>query len=131
MNNIDDTSPPKQFVFVEDSVLGKGVEKLSDEFMIGCDCRAENGRHCGCEYRERCGCVQESARDDNGDVHFPYSAGNRNFGALRQIYLDSRWHIFECNQNCNCKSNCKNKVVQNGRQIPLEIFKTVNRGWGE
>ncbi|KAJ7876656.1 hypothetical protein B0H13DRAFT_1893571 [Mycena leptocephala] len=33
-------------------------------------------------------------------------------------------------QNCNCPTNCINRVAQRPRQIPIEIFKTGQRGWG-
>lgn len=130
VNDIDETSPPPSFDFVNESIIGKDVEQADEEFMSGCECREENGRNCGCEYRS-CHCLQQSDRDENGHVHFPYAASQRNRGCLRQVYLDSRFHIYECNQKCNCKANCKNKLVQHGRQVPLEIFKTTNRGWGK
>ncbi|XP_022793783.1 histone-lysine N-methyltransferase SETDB1-like [Stylophora pistillata] len=38
--------------------------------------------------------------------------------------------IYECNQNCACASQCFNRVVQNGIQLRLQVFKTENRGWG-
>ena len=98
--------------------------------MSGCNCRVENGRNCGCEYRT-CSCLQHSATDGKGDHHFTYSAAILGRGCLRPFYLNSRHHIYECNKNCNCRDNCKNKVVQHGRQVPLEIFKTENRGWGK
>ena len=129
VNLIDHTSPSLSFVFVNESILGRDVERVDEEFMSGCVCRPENGRNCGCEYRT-CHCVIQSDRDENGQVHFPYAASQRNRGCLRNEYLHSRYHIYECNGKCNCRDNCKNKLVQHGRQIPLEIFKTINRGWG-
>lgn len=129
INEVDQTSPPLSFIFVNESILGKGVKQVDEEFMSGCVCRPENGRNCGCEYRS-CHCLQHSNKDEKGDVHFPYAVSPRNMGCLRKVYLESRYHIYECNKNCNCRDNCKNKLVQHGRQVPLEIFKTTNRGWG-
>lgn len=129
INEIDDSSPPVSFTFVNSSIIGEGVETVDEGFMSGCNCRDENGRNCGCEYRT-CSCLQHSATDERGNHHFPYSASKLQRGCLRGFYLNSRHHIYECNPNCNCKGNCKNKVVQHGRQVPLEIFKTENRGWG-
>lgn len=130
INEIDDSSPPVSFTFINASIICEGVETVDEGFMSGCTCKQENGRNCGCEYRY-CGCLQHSAKDENGDHHFPYSASTLKRGCLRPFYLDSRNHIYECNKNCNCRDNCKNKVVQHGRQVPLEIFKTQNRGWGK
>lgn len=130
VNEIDDSSPPVSFTFVNVSIICDGVETVDEGFMSGCGCRAENGRNCGCEYRY-CLCLRLSAKDENGDHHFPYSASTVKRGCLRPFYLNSRHHIYECNRCCNCRDNCKNKVVQHGRQVQLEIFKTENRGWGK
>ncbi|MCJ1266160.1 hypothetical protein MMC22_006042 [Lobaria immixta] len=129
VNEIDDSSPPVSFTFVNVSIICDGVETVDEGFMSGCGCRPENGRNCGCEYRY-CLCLRLSAKDENGDHHFPYSASTVKRGCLRPFYLNSRHHIYECNRCCNCRDNCKNKVVQHGRQVQLEIFKTENRGWG-
>ena len=131
INDIDDSSLPVQFKFINDHVLGEGVVRSPDEFMAGCQCRPDNGRHIGCEHLS-CQCVQLSDPDGvTGKRHFPYSAHETNYGCLRSVYLKTRRHIYECNDKCNCAKNCKNRVVQHGRQVPLEIFKTTNRGWGE
>ncbi|KAF4307235.1 set domain-containing protein [Botryosphaeria dothidea] len=67
---------------------------------------------------------------------FPYySSGPRTSaekaGCLVSFYLDRRYPIYECNENCMCGPGCKTRVVQKGRQVRLEIFKTSNgRGWG-
>lgn len=130
VNDLDDSSPPIEFDFITESIIGKGVEPVDPDFMSGCTCFPENGRLCGCEFRY-CNCLDLSARDSNGKVNFPYSVGKVNFHCLRSFYLESRHHIYECNARCSCRSNCKNKVVQRGRQLPLEIFKTKDRGWGK
>lgn len=41
--------------------------------------------------------------------------------------------IFECNDVCGCnKLMCKNRVVQNGIKIPMQIVECENnlKGWG-
>ncbi|XP_018420918.1 PREDICTED: histone-lysine N-methyltransferase EHMT1 [Nanorana parkeri] len=37
--------------------------------------------------------------------------------------------IFECNHACSCWRNCRNRVVQNGLKIRLQLFRTKNKGW--
>ncbi|KAL8800439.1 MAG: hypothetical protein Q9182_005192 [Xanthomendoza sp. 2 TL-2023] len=130
VNEVDESSPSTTFQFVRVSIHGDGVEQATEEVMIGCTCYKDNGRNIGCEYLY-CNCLDESALDANGKRVFPYGAGKKDAGCLRNFYLESRHHIYECNRNCSCESNCKNRKVQHGRQIPLEIFKTKNRGWGE
>uniref|UniRef100_A0A8C5B454 Euchromatic histone-lysine N-methyltransferase 1b n=1 Tax=Gadus morhua TaxID=8049 RepID=A0A8C5B454_GADMO len=38
--------------------------------------------------------------------------------------------IFECNHACSCRRTCKNRVVQNGLRIRLQLFRTPKKGWG-
>jgi hypothetical protein len=128
-NDIDGSTPTVTFEFVNQSTLGQGVLKVPDDFMIGCECRAENGRHCGCEYLS-CTCLPEPTTG-GGRKAFPYSMGKHDKACLRPIFLKSRNHIYECNARCNCSDNCKNRVVQFGRKVKLQIFKTANRGWGK
>ena len=130
MNTVDDTSPPLEFRFVRNNILGAGVQRTTDEFMSGCNCRKDNGRNIGCEYTS-CECLEDSQETHDGRKVFPYAAGDKTKGCLRKFYLSGGYHIYECNQRCNCLMNCKNRVVQHGRKVPLQIFKTPNRGWGK
>lgn len=38
--------------------------------------------------------------------------------------------IFECNHACSCWRSCKNRVVQNGLRVRLQLFRTDEKGWG-
>uniref|UniRef100_A0A6I8NUT1 [histone H3]-lysine(9) N-methyltransferase n=1 Tax=Ornithorhynchus anatinus TaxID=9258 RepID=A0A6I8NUT1_ORNAN len=38
--------------------------------------------------------------------------------------------IFECNQACACWRNCKNRVVQSGIKVRLQLYRTAKMGWG-
>lgn len=128
VNTIDDTSPPLDFQFLTESVLRDGVESVSEDFMNGCKCRKDNGRQMGCEYLH-CECLDDLVNAE-GKKQYPYSMAKFNTACLRDAFIKGRNHIYECNSRCNCGSNCKNRVVQHGRKVGLEIFKTTNRGWG-
>ncbi|KAH0544054.1 hypothetical protein FGG08_001672 [Glutinoglossum americanum] len=124
VNDIDNSSPSLNFRFIDACVLGKGVTKASEDSMYGCNCKPDNGRRMGCEYTT-CECLDQMIQK-----RFPYIATGDRAGTLRDSHLRTRDAIFECNRFCNCGDNCKNKLVQWGRKVPLEIFKTSNRGWG-
>lgn len=128
-NEVDDTSPPLSYQFIEESKFGPGVIKLDDDFMIGCTCKRNNGRDVGCEYT-KCECLQEAEPGPSEKVIFPYYCSGQKSGYLREFYLETRNAVFECNKKCRCQANCKNRNVQHGRKVELEIFKTLNRGWG-
>lgn len=65
---------------------------------------------------------------------FPYYAEGtkvRREGTLVPFYANSRHPIYECNDKCGCGPGCRNKNVQFGRKVELEVFKTgTGRGWG-
>lgn len=81
---------------------------------------------------------------------FAYHSQGDKAGLLRSRYLDSREPIYECHEGCACAAStegalvggddddngndndtaCVNRVVERGRRIPLQIFRTEDRGWG-
>uniref|UniRef100_A0A674N186 Euchromatic histone-lysine N-methyltransferase 2 n=1 Tax=Takifugu rubripes TaxID=31033 RepID=A0A674N186_TAKRU len=38
--------------------------------------------------------------------------------------------IFECNMACSCHRACKNRVVQSGIRVRLQLYRTEKMGWG-
>lgn len=65
---------------------------------------------------------------------FAYHSQGAKAGLLRGSELNSRLPIYECHDGCKCsKAGCPNRVVERGRQVPLQIFRTHKgeRGWGE
>lgn len=38
--------------------------------------------------------------------------------------------IYECNSNCQCDTSCRNRVLQKGVTVLMEVYKTKSRGWG-
>ena len=155
-NDLDESTPSLDFSFVSDSVLGAGVEARDPETTIGCNsendpggCRPHMGQGIGCEYGRKCDCQEFAAIDiqrlkaeerekyKKGDMlglpkRFPYySVTSNRPECLVNFYLESRHPIYECNVCCNCGPDCKTRVVQKGRKVKLQIFKTLDRGWGK
>ena len=129
-NDVDDSGPPPDFEFIENNVFGEGTVRPDPDARSGCTCRPENGRSIGCEYRY-CSCLEDVTENEDGKpVGFPYHAVGEKKGCLRNLYLEQRYAIYECNELCTCPPNCRTKLVQKRRQIPMEIFKTIDRGWG-
>ncbi|KAK9412729.1 putative Histone-lysine N-methyltransferase, H3 lysine-9 specific dim-5 [Seiridium unicorne] len=138
INRTDDAVPSPDFHFTDHSVFGPGVEPARDEFRSGCDC--EDGEEC--QYNT-CHCLQEmeDSEDESeledetyGDAlrrkTFAYHTHGIKKGHLRSKVLESREPIYECHDGCACGPDCPNRVVERGRKIPLQIFRTPNRGWG-
>ncbi|KAL5393231.1 hypothetical protein DPSP01_000063 [Paraphaeosphaeria sporulosa] len=158
VNVHDYTTPSLRFQYIPEYVLREGVFRADLATQEGCQqCSPHMGRNIGCEYTKKCGCLEYAAVDVNrittaemkqkyenalatgGSTlgfpkKFPYftdGTKRQRTGTLVPFYLDSRHPIYECNDNCRCGPYCRNKNVQFGRQVELEIFKTGSgRGWG-
>jgi histone-lysine N-methyltransferase SUV39H len=157
VNTFDASTPSLRFRYISEYVLAKGVYQYALDTATGCQqCSPHMGREIGCEYTKKCDCLEYAAVDEaridptqmaeyrrivaNGDStigwpkKFPYFVGSTKFqrtGALVPFYLHSRRPIYECNDKCRCGPNCRNKNVQFGRSVEVEIFKTASgRGWG-
>lgn len=122
VNNLEKESPP----YVEYSAErfpGKGVHlNLDPEFLCGCDC-TDN-----CQDRDRCQCQQLtiSATEVVSKQGRIPDAGYK----FRRLHESIVTGVYECNPRCSCSRSCLNRVVQNGLQVRLQMFKTERRGWG-
>lgn len=134
-NDIDNTVINPDFRFCERSVLREGCEEAEAGFRSGCNCIHDDNCALGA-----CHCLQEVDIDDSDAAEDPseraskvaiayYIKGSKK-GLLRSRYLDSRNPIYECHEGCECSENCPNRVVARGRTVPLDIFRTTDRGWG-
>lgn len=154
-----DGAPSLDFEFINECVLAENVNALSQDFVVGCGsyseadghagkCRPNMGQDIGCEYSRICECLELAPVDEvrlNEDQRVRFEAGEKmglpkkfpymglstkSPECLISFYLERRNEIYECNPRCECGLNCKTRVVQRGRQVPLQIFHTGNRGWG-
>ncbi|CAD6503387.1 BgTH12-03052 [Blumeria graminis f. sp. triticale] len=114
------------FEFIEKNIVRNGVELADEEFQAGCTC--ETSFDC---LKAGCHCLDDIETSDVEDENYSinaYHVVGRRKGCLRGEMLSSRMPIYECNRQCGCPDDCPNKVVSRGRQLPLQIFRTVNRG---
>ncbi|KAI1357597.1 SET domain-containing protein [Xylaria arbuscula] len=150
VNTEDDTMIDPNFHFMEDSVRNSDVEPTRKEFLTGCECKKD----LDCRYN-KCTCLQDVEDDDSGDENtasdtdspseeyfddwyrrkygkkaYAYHSHGARVGHLRSKVLTSRNPIYECHESCVCSPDCSNRVVERGRKLPLQIFRTANRGWG-
>lgn len=118
--------PWKSFMYITKPVLDQSLSHENESFHLGCGCS-----HSACS-PEKCDHVYlfdtdyEDARDIYGkSMHgrFPYDDKGR-------IILEEGYLVYECNHRCSCDRKCPNRVLQNGVQVKLEVFKTENKGWG-
>ncbi|TFY78880.1 hypothetical protein EWM64_g5134 [Hericium alpestre] len=106
---------PDDFVYRERGYSLPFDFNLPDkELFVSCDCKGS------CTSADRCGCQMVSDLKE-----FAYDSS----GMFTNL-LPRGTAVIECNEQCKCSSNCRNRVAQKPRDVSLEIFKTVARGWG-
>ncbi|KZV86722.1 SET domain-containing protein [Exidia glandulosa HHB12029] len=116
----DEPCPPWEFLYTNDLKYGKHVRRGKPENLKGCNCIGgckPGSTTCACLHRQKqyfglFGINKEFNYDENGR------------------YVNDEFPIFECNDACGCDEDCMNRVVQRGRQYPIEIRKTQFKGWG-
>lgn len=123
IENVVDFELLPSITYIKDPKEGPGAAGRFNHperknFLASCECSKTSNCF---ENKEKC-CPDIFLGDDNGR-NFPYNQNG-------MLAIDYRHPIIECNENCTCGPDCPNRVVQKGRKIPLQIFRTSNRGWG-
>ena len=145
MNNVDEEVLPSSFRFINNVVLGDGVDAADASFRSGCSC--SHGHKC--QYSD-CTCLADLEDNDssdeedmlkdkrlhsNGQVRlkkaYAYHAHGAKAGLLRSRLHASAEPLYECHRGCSCPKDCPNRVVERERVVPLQIFRTNDRGWGK
>lgn len=137
---------PQDFRFISENHLGPGVSRAEASFRSGCECTDP-----GDCMRAGCQCLEEiedevsdpeepsdADADEQGNgsskpekTLFSYYSSGPKAGLLKKSRLQSRQPIYECHEGCGCGPDCPNRVVERGRTVPLQIFRTDDgRGWG-
>ncbi|KAI0662388.1 hypothetical protein C8Q70DRAFT_557172 [Cubamyces menziesii] len=92
---------------------------LSD-CLVSCECDDR------CYDAEECGCQDPSElRNEAGKRIYAY-----NRKRLFNFQLPPGMEVIECNKSCSCDEGCQNRVAQLPRDVPIEIFRTPECGWG-
>ena len=108
-NEVDRSPIPRDFTYITKSIRTDGIP--SSEVLLGCKC-------------QKCDATCKQCCSGLAGCPFPYTKAGR-------LRVAPGMPIYECNDACRCTSACYNRVVQNGRVIPLTIFRTSDgRGWG-
>ncbi|GBP42982.1 Histone-lysine N-methyltransferase eggless [Eumeta japonica] len=119
--NYYDSSLPEFCSYSTERTPTAGVPLNTDpEFLCGCDCTDD------CQDRSKCACWKmtlEGARTIGME--------GENIGYVYKRLLQPLTSgIYECNSRCKCRHTCLNRVAQHPLQLKLQVFKTMNRGWG-
>ncbi|XP_077457853.1 histone-lysine N-methyltransferase EHMT1a isoform X3 [Stigmatopora argus] len=114
VNGVDDKAYPGNFKYIPDNCVTSPVN---------IDCDITHLQHCSCTddcSSSTCTCGQLSLQcwyDSEGCL-------------LSDFCQQNPPVLFECNHACLCWRTCKNRVVQNGLRVQLQLFRTMKMGWG-
>ncbi|TMS03333.1 Histone-lysine N-methyltransferase EHMT1 [Larimichthys crocea] len=114
VNGVDSEPCPENFKYIPDNCVTSPLNIDKDITHL---------QHCSCTddcASSTCVCGQLSLRcwyDSEGRLPLDF--------CQREPPV-----LFECNHACSCWRNCRNRVVQNGLRVRLQLFKTQKMGWG-
>uniref|UniRef100_A0A8C5WZ86 [histone H3]-lysine(9) N-methyltransferase n=1 Tax=Laticauda laticaudata TaxID=8630 RepID=A0A8C5WZ86_LATLA len=114
VNSVDDEPCPDDYKYISENC---------ETSTMNIDRNITHLQHCTCQddcSSSNCLCGQLSIRcwyDKDGRL-------------LQEFNKIEPPLIFECNQACTCWRNCKNRVVQGGIKVRLQLYRTAKMGWG-
>ncbi|CAE6198978.1 unnamed protein product [Arabidopsis arenosa] len=107
-NDIDSDQEPLYYEYLAKTSFPPGLFVQRSDNASGCDCVKGCGSGCLCEAKNS----GEFAYDYHGKL-------------IRQKPL-----IHECGPACRCPPTCRNRVTQKGLRNRLEVFRSLETGWG-
>ncbi|XP_072289075.1 histone-lysine N-methyltransferase EHMT1a isoform X2 [Eucyclogobius newberryi] len=114
VNGVDSEPCPDDFKYIPESCVTSPLNVDKD---------ITNLKHCSCTddcSSVSCMCGQLSLRcwyDKEGRLPLDF--------CQREPQV-----LYECNHACSCWRTCRNRVVQNGLRVRLQVYKTQKMGWG-
>ena len=117
--NPAETAPEFNFIYTSRVVYPKNVNTLQS---LGCTCTD------GCKPGDSCACYKRQCEENAKYDHPPGFAYDQK--GLLKFKHDEPMAIWECNDMCGCPPECQNRVMGNGRNVPIELYRTPECGWG-
>ncbi|XP_051749523.1 histone-lysine N-methyltransferase EHMT1a isoform X1 [Ctenopharyngodon idella] len=114
VNGVDHEPCPSNFKYVPENCFTS---------QVNIDENITHLQHCSCKddcASSSCICGQLSMRcwyDKDGRL-------------LKEFCRNDPPFLFECNHACSCWRTCRNRVIQNGLRMRLQVFRTERMGWG-
>ncbi|GAA6012971.1 hypothetical protein JCM11491_000925 [Sporobolomyces phaffii] len=127
--NTDYSSPEFELCYTNRVIYADGI--VPDQ-APGCACIGDCGSP---QNRAGCACRARQIAASKTRVNGGQRSGLQNFaydsnGLLDEKIFNSDDPIIECNSQCGCSDDCINRVVGNKKSISVDIFRTLDKGWG-
>lgn len=107
-NDIDNDQEPLYYEYLATTSFPPGLFVQRSDSASGCDCIKGCGSGCLCEAK------------NSGEFAYDYH------GKLIRL----KPLIHECGPACRCPPSCRNRVTQKGLRNRLEVFRSLETGWG-
>ncbi|CAA0840892.1 Histone-lysine N-methyltransferase SUVR5 [Striga hermonthica] len=117
--------PWESFTYVTKPVLDKSVLPETESLQLGCACAPSTCTSGACDHVY----LFDNDYEDAKDIHGKLMHGRFSYDERGRIILEEGYLVYECNQRCRCTKSCRNRVLQNGVKLKLEVFKTERKGW--
>ena len=134
VNDLDEDRLNGKFQFISEYVIREGVKRQQAHSNVHVNCSSTCRRICS---PSTCACMRNENMEIINKAPVPtYRARADGLIVLTDTFITmtrteiAKSEIVECNNNCHCDDGCFNRVVQRGRTLPLEIFKTQFCGFG-
>ncbi|KAK2987494.1 hypothetical protein RJ640_012153 [Escallonia rubra] len=117
--------PWECFTYITKPLVDQSIGVETESLQLGCACARLTCSSETCDHVYLFDTDYEDAKDIYGrpmNGRFPYDE-------RRRIILEEGYLVYECNHQCRCTRTCQNRVLQNGVQAKLEVFKTEKKGW--
>ncbi|GBM34563.1 Histone-lysine N-methyltransferase EHMT1 [Araneus ventricosus] len=112
VNEVDQEEFIMDFRYITRNCYASNVTIISTvDSMQKCYCKDNCSSDCTCTRISKCWYDMDGCLLSDFDMYDPPS-------------------LYECNKTCHCPKTCINRVVQKGLSYPLQLFRTLNRGWG-
>uniref|UniRef100_A0A7I4BQG6 Uncharacterized protein n=1 Tax=Physcomitrium patens TaxID=3218 RepID=A0A7I4BQG6_PHYPA len=113
---------------IDRSALAKSSSNAcaGNNSQVGCSCTEDECSASTCDHMSMFDTDNTEAFTIDGKFirgQFPYDEFGR-------IILDVGYMVYECNSSCQCKDPCRNRVLQKGVHLKLEVFISPHKGWG-
>lgn len=128
-NDVNERRLHGKFQFTDRYLIRDGVKMAPATTNFGCECR-------DCTLAS-CICFSKEGVERHPEQRSTYTRRADGIVVLSEVYLAQElnpaakhFEITECNEFCGCGPECWNRVVGKGRTVPLEVFQTLQCGFG-